>query len=107
MMSRQKKDVYDLVKTSLEGKTVLCVSDLFALIKQLMEYVEKFNFLSGHEKRDIIYENLKMMLCRGYTGDVAGQYMSLINPYIENTILISQSKLLLNMRRGCLKQCSF
>jgi hypothetical protein len=75
----------------------------FNLVKDLMEYVEKIKTLSGKEKQNIIYDNIIVLLYRNYKIEEASQYISLINPYIENLILLSKSKILLNLKKNFLK----
>jgi hypothetical protein len=104
-MLKQKKGINELVATSLENKTILCLGDLFKLVKQLMEYVEKYNVLSGDEKRDIIYDNISLMLYKTHTTIIAKNYVSIIFPFIEELILISKSKVMINLKRGCITKC--
>jgi DNA-directed RNA polymerase subunit F len=89
----------------MEGKKINSISDLFNLIRHLMEYVEKFKSLNGKEKNDLIYDNLIVLLNKHYEIEEASIYIVMINPYIENLILLSKSKILLNVKRKCLKQC--
>jgi hypothetical protein len=70
-----------------------------------MEYVEKIKTLSGKEKQTLIYDNIVILLYRNYKVEEAGPYIVLINPVIENLILISKSKLLLNLKKNFFKRC--
>jgi hypothetical protein len=89
----------------MEGTKINSISDLFNLIRYLMEYVEKFKKLTGKEKNDLIYDNLIILLNKHYEIEEASIYIVMIEPYIKNLISISKSKLLLNLKKGCLKQC--
>ena len=104
-MLKQKKEINERVAMSLEAKTVLCVDDLFKLIKQIMQYVEKYKMLSGIEKRDIIYDNVSTMIYKTHTIESAPHFVCLIIPFIEALIQVSNSKLLINIKRGCITKC--
>ena len=75
------------------------------LIKELMEYVEKINSITSGEKQQLVYDNIVILLYRNYNIEEASIYIVMIEPYIKNLISISKSKLLLNLKKGCLKQC--
>ena len=107
MTLRQKKDVFDQIKLFLESKTIRCVPDLFLLIKYLVEYVEKYNFLLGYEKKDLVFESLRTMLYKTCQKETASNYVNIIIPYIEDLIISSRSKLIINNKfnRSCLKTC--
>ena len=104
-MLKQKKAIYQLVSLLTKNKTVLCVDDLFKLIKQIMEYVECHKILSGNEKREIIYDNISSMIYKTHTILSAQHYVILINPFIEALIQVSKSKILINIKRGCISRC--
>ena len=70
-----------------------------------MEYIDKFIELSGLEKKLMIKENIIILLRRQSNFESINVYISLLEPYIENLILLSKSKILLNLKKGCLKQC--
>jgi hypothetical protein len=71
-----------------------------------MEFVETFKSLTSEEKNDLIYENVINLLFRNYTIKEASQYSVMINPYIENLIILSKSKILLNLKKkNFLKDC--
>ena len=85
----------------MEGKKINSISDLFNLIRYLMEYVEKFKKLTGKEKNDLIYDNLIILLNKQYEIEEARIYIVMIEPYIKNLISISKNKLLLNLKKSC------
>jgi hypothetical protein len=94
------------IKTILKDKKINSISDLFKLIRYLMEFVETFKSLTSEEKNDLIYENVINLLFRNYTIKEASQYSVMINPYIENLIILSKSKILLNLKKkNFLKDC--
>jgi hypothetical protein len=70
-----------------------------------MEFVERFNSLTGEEKNDLIYDNAIVLLYRNYIIEEASLYVVMINPFIENLITLSKSKILLNLKKNFLKQC--
>ena len=94
-----------LIKKFLRYKKIDDLPTFFLLVKDLMEYIEKFKSLTGKEKKNIIYDNVIDLLHRNYKVEEASIYISLINPYIENLILLSKSKILLNLKNNFLKRC--
>ena len=97
--------VNQAIKRFLKYKKIDDLAGFFNLIKDLMEYVEKIKTLSGKEKQTLIYDNIVILLYRNYKVEEAGPYIVLINPVIENLILISKSKLLLDLKKNFLKRC--
>jgi hypothetical protein len=94
------------IKTFLKDKKINSISDLFKLIRCLMEFVERFKSLTGEEKKNLIYDNVIDLLFRNYTIEEASQYIVMVNPYIENLIILSKSKILLNLKKkNFLKDC--
>ena len=93
------------IKKFLRYKKIDDLPGFFRLVKDLMEYIETFKSLIGEEKKNIIYDNVIDLLYRNYKVEEAGPYIVLINPVIENLILISKSKLLLNLKKNFLKRC--
>jgi hypothetical protein len=70
-----------------------------------MEYVDMFNELDGSMKMDLVKDNIIALLNRQSKYESVDMYILLLTPYIENLIVLSKSKLLLNLKKGCLKQC--
>jgi hypothetical protein len=71
-----------------------------------MEYIDKFKELTGQEKKLMVKENVILLLRRQSIFESINMYFSLLEPYIENLITISKSKLLLNtVEAGCFKGC--
>jgi hypothetical protein len=97
--------VNQTVKIFLKYKKIDDFSGFFMLIKELMEYVEKINSITSGEKQQLVYDNIVILLYRNYNIEEAGPYIVLINAYIETLILISKSKLLLNLKKNFLKRC--
>lgn len=97
----ERKFVCDAICKMLTGRTIQSIEDLFKVIIQLMKYVEKFTFLSGEDKRDVVYNNLVGMLYINYNMNDASRYVCLIKPYIESIITISNSNMLINKKKGC------
>ena len=97
--------INQLIKKFLKDKKIDDLPTFFMLVKDLMEYIEKFKSLTGKEKKNIIYDNVIDLLHRNYKVEEASIYISLINPYIENLILLSKSKILLNLKNNFLKRC--
>ena len=94
------------LKRFLALKVVDDMGSFFILTRDVMEYIEKFAELSGLEKKLMIKENIIIFLRRQSNFESINVYISLQEPYIENLITISKSKLLLNMvDAGCLKGC--
>ena len=91
--------INQLIKKFLKDKKIDDLPTFFMLVKDLMEYIEKFKSLTGKEKKNIIYDNVIDLLHRNYKVEEASIYISLINPYIENLILLSKSKILLNLKK--------
>jgi adenosine deaminase len=75
------------------------------LIREVMEYIERFAELSGLEKKVMIKENLINLLKRQSNFESINLYIPLLEPYIEVLITISKTKLLLNLKKGCFKGC--
>ena len=93
------------LKRFLALKVVDDIPSFFILIREMMEYIDKFIELSGLEKKLMIKENIIILLRRQSNFESINVYISLLEPYIENLILLSKSKILLNLKKGCLKQC--
>ena len=93
------------LKRFLALKVVDDTGSLFILIRDVMEYIEKFIELSGLEKKLMIKENLINLLKRQSNFESINLYIPLLEPYIEVLITISKSKLLLNLKKGYLKRC--
>jgi hypothetical protein len=70
-----------------------------------MEYIERFTELGGVEKKIMIKENILLLLGRQANFESINMYIGLLEPYIENLIFLSKSKILLNLRKGCFKGC--
>ena len=70
-----------------------------------MEYIDKFKELDGQEKKLMVKEDVILLLRKQSIFESINMYISLLEPYIENLIVLSKSKLLLNLKKGCLKQC--
>jgi|AntRauMFilla1563_2_1112583.scaffolds.fasta_scaffold130049_1 hypothetical protein len=68
--------------------------------------VEKFKYLSGKEKNNIVYDNITILLYRKYRIEEANRYIVLINLYTENLIVSSKSKIRLNRKKNFFK-CYF
>ena len=66
-----------------------------------MEYIDNFSFLTGEEKGSIVFDNLVVHLYSFYHQDEAVKFVVLIDPFIENLIHLSKSKLLLNVGKNC------
>ena len=94
-----------LIKKFLRYKKIDDLPGFFKLVKELMEYIEEVKTLTGKEKQATIYDNIIALLYRNYKIEEASIYISLINPYIENLILLSKSKILLNLKKNFLKRC--
>ena len=103
--SEKTKKANQSIKIFLRYKKINDLPTFFLLVKDLMEYIEKFKSLTGEEKNKIIYDNMIDLLHRNYKVEEASIYISLINPYIENLILLSKSKILLNLKNKFLKRC--
>ena len=93
------------LKRFLELKVVDNMGSFFMLIREVMEYIEKFDGLSGLEKKLMIKENLIILLKRQSNFESVNLYIPLLEPYIENLILLSKSKILLNLKNNFLKRC--
>ena len=104
---KSETSINQLIKKFLKDKKIDDLPTFFMLVKDLMEYIEKFKSLTGKEKKNIIYDNVIDLLHRNYKVEEASIYISLINPYIENLILLSKSKILLNLKNNFLKRCFF
>jgi len=93
------------LKRFLALKVVDDTGSLFILIREVMEYIERFAELSGLEKKVMIKENLINLLKRQSNFESINLYIPLLEPYIEVLITISKTKLLLNLKKGCFKGC--
>ena len=94
------------LKRFLALKVVDDMGSFFILIREVMEYIDRFKGLDGQEKKLMVKENLIILLRRQSIFESINTYISLLEPYIENLITISKSKLLLNIvETGCLKGC--
>ena len=93
--------VDNFIKEKIKEERIKDITDLFNLIQGLVEYIDKFSFLTGEEKGSIVFDNLVIHLYSFYHQDEAVKFVVLINPFIENLILLSKSKLLLNVKKNC------
>ena len=94
------------LKRFLALKVVDDMGSFFMLIREVMEYIDRFKGLDGQEKKLMVKENLIILLRRQSIFESINMYIGLLEPYIENLITISKSKLLLNIvETGCLKGC--
>jgi hypothetical protein len=93
------------LKRFLALKVVDDMGSFFMLIREVMEYIERFAELSGLEKKVMIKENLINLLKRQSNFESINLYIPLLEPYIEVLITISKTKLLLNLKKGCFKGC--
>ena len=94
------------LKRFLALKVVDDMGSFFILIREVMEYIDRFKGLDGQEKKIMVKENVILLLRRQSIFESINTYISLLEPYIENLITISKSKLLLNIvETGCLKGC--
>jgi hypothetical protein len=65
-MIDEKIKVNQSIKTYSRDKKIDDLPAFFRFIKYLMEYVERFNSLTGKEKNNIIYDNVIVLLYRNY-----------------------------------------
>jgi len=94
------------LKRFLALKVVDDMGSFFILIREVMEYIDRFKGLDGQEKKLMVKENVILLLRRQSIFESINTYISLLEPYIENLITISKSKLLLNIvDAGCFKGC--
>jgi hypothetical protein len=94
------------LKRFLALKVVDDMGSFFILIRDVMEYIEKFTELSGLEKNLMIKDNIIILLRRQSNFESINKlYIPLLEPYIESLITISKSKLLLNLKKNVLKWC--
>ena len=93
------------LKRFLALKVVDDLQSFFLLIREVMEYIERFTELGGVEKKIMIKENILLLLGRQANFESINMYIGLLEPYIENLIFLSKSKILLNLRKGCFKGC--
>ena len=94
------------LKRFLALKVVDDMGSFFILIREVMEYIERNTGLSGVEKKLMIKENLIILLGRQANFETINKlYIPLLEPYIENLIFLSKTKILLNLRKGCFKGC--
>jgi E3 ubiquitin-protein ligase DOA10 len=93
------------LKRFLALKIVNDIPSFFILTRDVMEYIEKFAELNGLEKKIMITKNILFFLRRQSNSENINIYISLLEPYIESLILVSRSKLLLNLKKGYLKRC--
>jgi len=93
------------MKRFLSLKVIDDMGSFFLLTREVMEYIDKFKGLTGQEKKLMVKENVILLLRRQSNFESINMYISLLEPYIENLILLSKSELLLNLRKGCFKGC--
>ena len=94
------------LKRFLALKVVDDLPSFFILIREVMEYIDRFKGLDGQEKKLMVKENVILLLRRQSIFESINMYISLLEPYIDNLITISKSKLLLNIvDAGCFKGC--
>ena len=94
------------LKRFLALKVINDLPSFFLLTREVMEYIDKFTGLDGQEKKLMVKENVILLLRKQSIFESINMYISLLEPYIENLITISKSKLLLNIvETGCLKGC--
>ena len=95
------------LKQFLALKVVDDLGSFFMLIREIMEYIEKFAGLNGLEKKLMIKKNIIIFFRRQSNFESINLYIPLLEPYIENLILLSKSELLLNIVNdaGCFKGC--
>jgi len=93
------------LKQFLALKVVDDLPSFFILTREVMEYIDKFTELDGQQKKLMVKENIIILLRKQSIFESINMYISLLEPYIENLIVLSKSKLLLNLKKGCLKQC--
>ena len=93
------------LKRFLALKVVDDLPSFLLLIREVMKYIERNTGLSGVEKKIMIKENLIILLGRQANFESINMYIGLLEPYIENLIFLSKSKILLNLRKGCFKGC--
>jgi hypothetical protein len=93
------------LKRFLALKVVNDMESFFLLIRDVMEYIEKFTELTGLEKKKIVKENVILLLKKQSIFESINLYIPLLEPYIEVLITVSKSKLLLNLKKGYLKRC--
>ena len=105
IVETEKNLIEKKVKRFLSLKVVDNMGSFFMLIREVMEYIEKFDGLSGLEKKLMIKENLIILLKRQSNFESVNLYIPLLEPYIEVLITISKTKLLLNLKKGYLKRC--
>ena len=105
VVETQKFLIEKKLKRFLALKVVDDIPSFFILIREMMEYIDKFIELSGLEKKLMIKENLMILLGRQANFESINMYIGLLEPYIEVLITISKTKLLLNLKKGCFKGC--
>ena len=93
------------LKQFLALKVVDDLPSFFLLTREVMEYIDKFKELDGQEKKLMVKENVILLLRKQSIFESINMYISLLEAYIENLIVLSKSKLLLNLKKGCLKGC--
>ena len=103
--TEKKLKIEKEIKRFLSLKVIDGLPSFFQLIKELMEFVDRFNQLDGSMKMSLVKDNIIALLNRQSKYESINMYISLLEPYIENLIVLSKSKLLLNLKKGCLKQC--
>ena len=103
--TEKKLKIEKEIKRFLSLKVIDGLPSFFQLIKELMEFVDRFNELDGSMKMNLVKDNIIALLNRQSKYESVDMYILLLTPYIENLITISKSKLLLNLKKGCLKQC--
>ena len=93
------------LKRFLALKVVDDLPSFFLLIREVMEYIERFTELGGSEKSLMVKDNILLLLKRQSNFESINMYIGLLEPYIEVLITISKTKLLLNLKKGCFKGC--
>jgi len=105
VIETQKFLIEKKLKRFLALKVVDDMGSFFILTRDVMEYIDRFKGLDGQEKKLMVKENVILLLRRQSNFESINVYISLLEPYIENLILLSKSKLLLNLKKGYFKGC--
>ena len=93
------------MKRFLSLKVIDDLPSFFLLTREVMKYIDKFKELDGQEKKLMVKENVILLLRKQSIFESINMYISLLEPYIEVLITISKNKLLLNLKKKCLKGC--
>ena len=106
ILETEKFSIEKKLKRFLSLKIIDDLPSFFLLTREVMEYTERFTELGGLEKSLMVKDNILLLLKRQSNFETINMYISLLEPYIENLITISKSKLLLNIvDAGCLEGC--